>query len=170
MNSKTTNNGLLNKLTFLASFSAFNRNFSSFFRFSAEYSFFLFSSAIFSSILLVTASVPGLVVDCPPINVLRLPDLPSGSMKKLRDVDGAGEPGFSTEIKTQTKILTLLWISMEQSMLWITSIAFQKQINIDSDGRRCVPGVIVRVADDADLMGATFAVMPNFDVADGTVG
>lgn len=82
------------KLTFLASFSAFNRSFSSFFRFSAENSFFLFSSVILSSILLATVSA--FVFDCPPINVLRFPHLPSGNMKKLRDVDGVGATGFST--------------------------------------------------------------------------
>lgn len=82
--------------TFFASFSTFKRSFSSFFRFSAEYSFFLFSSAIFSSNLLAVVFVFCLALDCPPIIVLRFPHLLSGNKKKLRDEDEADAAGFSS--------------------------------------------------------------------------
>lgn len=111
--------------TFLASFSAFKRNFSSFFRFSAEYSFLLFSLTIFSLILLLHSfevDDSSLVFD-----VFLL--LFSEMMKNgLRDVDGGGGG--------------------------VISFGFS------------VGEANARVFAGFGLIGATFAVMPNFETAD----
>lgn len=109
--------------TFLASFSAFKRNFSSFFRFSAEYSFLLFSLTIFSLILLLHSfevDDSSLVFD-----VFLL--LFSEMMKNgLRDVDGGGVISFGFSVGEAN----------------------------------------ARVFAGFGLIGATFAVMPNFETAD----
>lgn len=110
-------------ITFLASFSAFKRNFSSFFRFSAEYSFLLFSFTIFSLILLLHSfeAACSLVFD-----VFLL--LFSEMMKNgLRDVDGG-----------------------------VVRFGF----SVGEANARVVVGGFV------GLIGATFAVMPNFETAD----
>lgn len=109
--------------TFLASFSAFKRSFSSFFRFSAEYSFRLFSLTIFSLILLAES----LDVDCSVLAAL-LPFVKEMMKNGLRDVDGVVWFGFS------------------------------------------VGEAITRVLGGFGLIGATLAVMPNFDTVDCVVG
>lgn len=108
--------------TFLASFSAFCRSFSSFFRRSAELSFFLFSAAILSSaaVLLIALFVFVFVVPFPPAKY------------ELCDVDGM-----------------LLAAAAASDACFPLGVA------------RCVFGVI------GFLIGATLAVMPNFDTVDG---
>lgn len=172
------------KITFRASFSAFMRSFSSFFRFSAEYSFRLFSFIIFSLIFLLYSFD---VDDCSPAAVVAAFLLLPNEMLKngLRDADdvddtvdggGCGTIFALDEVKVAAVDVVLVvfnLIAVAVDFEAVAAIAAAALLDVAvamlsagfSVGDTNARVLIV----DFDLIGATFAVIPNFETADGVL-
>lgn len=177
--------------TFLASFSAFKRNFSSFFRFSAEYSFRLFSFIIFSLIFLLHS----FDVEAVLAALLLLPS--EMTVKKDRDVDddvddaAAGDGvivfdvGFALD---EVDAAAAADIGVFCLLFAVVAVCFATAVDDDDfgtfAGANCLADVELAMrigglsvgdtnarvlSADFDLIGATFAVIPNFETADGVL-
>lgn len=174
-------------ITFLASFSAFMRNFSSFFRFSAEYSFRLFSFIIFSLIFLLDSFD---VDDCSTAAAvvaafLLLPNemIKNGLRDDDDDVDDAGCGGVAALDVDFVLDDAVAIVAADGFVL----ILFAVDVDFAA-ADAAAAAVAVVLADVAvamlragfsvgdtnarvltvgfDLIGATFAVIPNFETAD----
>lgn len=173
-------------ITFLASFSAFKRSFSSFFRFSAEYSFRLFSFIIFSLIFLLHSFD---VDDCSAAAVaaafLLLPNemIKNGLRDVDDDVDDAGwgggtvlDVGFVFDeadaiVAADVVVLILFAVDVDFAAAAVAVAAAAVLADVpmlvaglsvgDTNARVFTVGL--------DLIGATFAVIPNFETAEGVL-
>lgn len=171
-------------ITFLASFSAFKRSFSSFFRFSAEYSFRLFSFIIFSLIFLLHSFD---VDDCSAAAVAAAFLLLPNEMIKngLRDVDddvddadcGGGtvlDVGFVLDdadaIVAAAVVVLILFADDVDFAVAADAVAAAALADVPMLIAGLSVGDTKRVLTvGLDLIGATLAVIPNFETAEGVL-
>lgn len=173
--------------TFRASFSAFKRSFSSFFRFSAEYSFRLFSFIIFSLIFLLHSfDVDDFSAAAVLAAFLFLPN--EMTVKNVRDdVDDAGGDGATVLDDVIFALDEVVAAVTGDLILLFAIVVGLAAAVVDDDAATdvfpiCFADVGVTmliggfsvgdtnarvVTADFDLIGATFAVIPNFETVDG---